>query len=99
MHYLVHIVMPIEAGDKLDASGGPVPVINQIKERFKPKSVFAAVTLREFWMVMNVDDPLSLGELSLISVRRLGSYPEFTPILEGEELGRMVSGSGGQQIG
>jgi len=90
MHYMVHIVLPLEAGNKLDASGGPIPVINQIKERFKPQVVVSTVTLREFWLIINVEDPLALGELSLISVRKFGSYPEFTPILEGEELDKMV---------
>jgi hypothetical protein len=91
MHYMVHIVLPLEAGDKLEAAGGPIPIINQIKERFKPQVVFATVTLREFWMVINVDDPLSLGEISLISIRKFGSYPEFTPILEGDDLNKMVA--------
>ncbi len=90
MHYMVHIVLPLEAGNKLDASGGLIPVINQIKERFKPQVVVSTVTLREFWLIINVEDPLALGELSLISVRKFGSYPEFTPILEGEELDKMV---------
>jgi hypothetical protein len=88
---MVHIVLPLEAGDKLEAAGGPIPVINQIKERFKPQVVFATVTLREFWMVTNVDDPISLGEISLISIRKFGSYPEFTPILEGDDLNKMVT--------
>jgi hypothetical protein len=50
------------------------------------------VTLREFWVIINVNGPISLGELSLISVRLFGSYPEFTPILEGNELNKMVAG-------
>jgi hypothetical protein len=88
---MVHIVLPLEAGDKLEASGGPIPIITQIKERFKPQVIFSTVTLREFWMVLNVDDPISLGEISLISVRKFGSYPEFTPILEGDDLNKMVT--------
>jgi hypothetical protein len=89
---MIHIVLPVEAGDKLEASGGPIPVINQIMERFNPKVVFATVTLREFWMIMNLEDPISMGELSLIFVRKFGSYPELTPILEGDELNKMVAG-------
>lgn len=92
MNYMVHIVLPIEAGDRLEASGGPVPIINQIKEKYNPKVVFATVTLREFWMIMNLDDPISMGELSLIIVKKFGSYPDLTPILEGDELNEMVTG-------
>jgi hypothetical protein len=43
-------------------------------------------------VVINVNDPISLGELSLILVRMFGSYPEFTPILESNELNKVVAG-------
>lgn len=86
MRYMVHFIITPEAGNKLDTSGGPVPVINQINERFNPEVVYATVTLREFWMIINIDNPLSMGELTILSSMKFGSYPDFTPVLTGDEL-------------
>ncbi len=90
MRYMVHFVITPDAGNKLDAAGGPVPVINHIKERFSPEVVYATVILREFWMVLSIDDPLVMGELTILSSQKFGSYPEFTPVLTGDELFKVL---------
>lgn len=87
---MVHITITPEAGNKLDASGGPVSALNIITERFKPEVIYATPTSREFWMVLELNDASTMGELMLLSSMKFGSYPEFTPILSVQELYKIV---------
>jgi len=91
MRYLVHFMVMPEAGNKLEASGGTMPVIREVKERFKPEAIFAAVTLREFWMRINIDTPLDMSELTILSSKKFGSYPTLTPVLTEDELFEMLN--------
>jgi hypothetical protein len=87
---MVRIQITPEAGNKLDVSGGPIPALNLIIDKFKPEVIYATPTSREFWMVMELNDASTMGEMMLISSMKFGSYPEFTPILSVQELYKIV---------
>lgn len=87
---MVHIKITPEAGNKLDASGGPIPTLTLITERFKPEVIYSTAISREFWMVLELNDASTMGELMLLSSMKFGNYPEFMPILTIHELYKVV---------
>ena len=91
MRYLIHFGATIEAGQRIEASGGPGPLFNYLVERCKAEAIYVTPTRREGWCVANIDDPAVLLEVALVASNKGGVEPTFTPIYTVQEFGPMAA--------
>jgi hypothetical protein len=95
MRYMVHIQIPLEAGNALDDPNGPGPgeLIKHIVGRFKPESMYLSPARREIWMAVDFEKQAHIAELMLIATRKFGTYPEFIPVVTLQEFPEMIKES------
>jgi hypothetical protein len=83
MRYLVYFEVPSDAGNRIDfEEGGPGKIIGYMINRFKPEAVYSQAGLRAVFMVAELDEA-QMTEIMLIASKRLGTYPDFTPVIPG----------------
>ncbi len=80
MRYVIHFQATIEAGNKLDAGGGPGNFFGYLTERYKPEGAWVDTSRRQGWMVADITDPAAIAELMMVCTRTLGTYPIVTPV-------------------
>ncbi len=84
MRYLIYIEVPADVGTRIDfEEGGPAKILGYLTNRFAPEAVYTQVGMRASFMVADLDDG-QVTELMLITSKKFGTYPEFTPLLSGE---------------
>ena len=83
MRYLVYFEVPADVGNRIDfEEGGPGKIIGYMMNRFTPEAVYSQAGLRAVFMVADLDEA-QMTEIMLIVSKRLGTYPEFTPVIPG----------------
>ena len=80
MRYLVHAVVPTDAGNKLDAAGGPGKLIGFLMTRFKPECAYSNYERRELFLVIDFETPAKQAEFMLLWSKWFGNYTEMTPV-------------------
>ena len=88
MKYLVEIAIRPEIGNKLEKKD-PGALFGRLFERFKPETVYMAVSARDVFMVADLE-PTDLAELMIIGANMSGDHPKFTPVVPGNEFGDML---------
>jgi hypothetical protein len=84
VRYMVYFEVPIEVGNRIDfEEGGPGPIFGHIMERFAPDAVYSQAGMRAAFMVAELDEA-QMTELMVVLSKKLGTYPEFTPIMSAE---------------
>ena len=91
MRYMVNCVVPVEAGNRIEETGGPDQIVGYLMERHKPEATYYATVRREFWWVIDFPDQTAIAEFMLFCSTRLGCYPEFSPCITGEEFPEMIA--------
>jgi hypothetical protein len=82
---MVYFEVPTEVGNQIDfVEGGPGPLIGHMMERFTPEAVYSVAGERAVFMVADLD-AAQMMEIMLLVSKKLGTYPEFTPVLTAEE--------------
>jgi hypothetical protein len=83
MRYLVYFEVPAEVGNRIDfEGGGPGRIIGYMMNRFAPEAAYTQAGMRAVFMVANLNEA-QMTEIMLIVSKRLGRYPEFTPVIPG----------------
>jgi hypothetical protein len=83
MRYLVYFEVPIEVGNRIDfEEGGLGPIIGYMMNRFAPEAAYTQAGMRAVFIVADLDEA-QMTEIMLIVSKRLGTYPEFTPVIPG----------------
>ena len=91
MRYMVHFQVSEEAGREIEAKpGGPGPIVSRLFERFHPEQAYFAVSRREGWWVVDLESPMDVAEMMIAVTDMIGSYPDFTPVVPGEDFGAIV---------
>ncbi len=86
MRYMIRFEASIDAGGKVDRSGGGAgAAIGAILELLKPETFFVSVFKRELFMIVHTDDPAMLSEAAHLIQLVAGANPEVTPILTAEQ--------------
>ncbi len=62
--------------------GGPARILGYLTNRFAPEAVYTEVGMRASFLVADLDEE-QVTELMLITSKKFGTYPEFTPLLSG----------------
>jgi hypothetical protein len=80
---LVYFEVPAEVGNRIDfEEGGPGPIIGYMMNRFAPEAAYTQAGMRAVFLVADLDEA-QMTEIMLIVSKRLGTYPEFTPVIPG----------------
>jgi len=83
MRYWVYFEVPVEVGNRIDfEEGGPGRIIGYMMNRFAPEAAYTQAGLRAVFMVADLDEA-QMTEIMLIVSKKLGTYPEFTPVIPG----------------
>jgi hypothetical protein len=83
MRYLVYFEVPVEVGNRIDfEEGGPGRIIGYMMNRFAPEAAYTQAGMRAVFMVADLDEA-QMTEIMLVVSKRLGTYPEFTPVIPG----------------
>jgi hypothetical protein len=83
MRYLVYFEVPADVGNCIDfEEGGPGKIIGYMMNRFAPEAVYTKAGMRAVFMVADLDET-QMTEMMVIASKRLGTYPEFTPVIPG----------------
>lgn len=80
MRYLVSITPETETNNKIDRSGEVMPLMDWLKETFKPEALYLEAAQRKIWMVVEFETGGDLNKLTCIGVFKYGAYPEFRPL-------------------
>jgi hypothetical protein len=81
MRYLVCFEVPAEVGNRIDFEGvEPGRIIGYMMNRFAPEAAYTQAGMRAVFMVANLNEA-QMTEIMLIVSKRLGRYPEFTPVI------------------
>jgi hypothetical protein len=81
---MVYFEVPSEVGNRIDfEEGGPGPIFGHIMNRFAPEAVYSQAGSRIVFMVAELDEA-QMTELMLVVSKKLGTYPQFTPIISAE---------------
>jgi hypothetical protein len=84
VRYLVYFEVSTEVGNHLDfEEGGPGKIFGYLMNRFAPEAVYTEAGTRNVFMVADLDEA-KMTEIMLIVSKKLGTYPEFTPLILGE---------------
>jgi hypothetical protein len=83
VRYLVYFEVSTDVGNRLDfEEGGPGKIIGYMMNRFAPEAVYTQAGMRAVFMVAELDET-QMTEMMVIASKRLGTYPEFTPVIPG----------------
>ncbi|MGA7075322.1 MAG: hypothetical protein WBZ42_02060 [Halobacteriota archaeon] len=83
MRFLVYFEVPTQVGNRLDfEEGGPGQIIGYMMDRFAPEAAYTQAGARAVFMVADLDEA-QMTEIMLIVSKKLGTYPEFTPVVPG----------------
>jgi hypothetical protein len=83
VRYLVYFEVPAEVGNHIDfEEGGPGKIIGYMMNRFAPEAAYTQAGIRAVFLVADLDEA-QMTEIMLIVSKRLGTYPEFTPVIPG----------------
>jgi len=83
MRYLVNFEVPVDVGNRIDfEEGGPGQIIGYMMNRFAPEAAYTQAGMRAVFLVAHLDEA-QMTEIMLIVSKRLGTYPEFTPVIPG----------------
>jgi hypothetical protein len=81
MRYLVYFEVPVELGNRIDfEEGGPGQIIGYMMNRFAPEAAYTQAGMRAVFLVADLDEA-QMTEIMLIVSKKLGTYPEFTPVV------------------
>ncbi len=81
MRYLVYFEVPTEVGNRIDyEEGGPGKIMDYMVNRFAPEAAYTQAGLRAVFVVADLDEA-QMTEIMLVVSKRLGTYPEFTPVI------------------
>lgn len=81
MRYLVYFEVPTEVGNRIDyEEGGPGKIMDYMVNRFAPEATYTQASLRAVFVVADLDEA-QMTEIMLVVSKRLGTYPEFTPVI------------------
>jgi hypothetical protein len=84
VRYLVYIEVPTEVGNRMDfEEGGPAKILGYVMERFAPEAVYTQAGMRASFMVAELNEA-QMTEMMLITSKKFGTYPEFTPLIPGD---------------
>ena len=86
MRYVVHVEVPVELGNRMEKEGDPFQKLAPLLERFKPQAVYLGMAKRELFLVVNLDQPFDLGELTVSIAQMMGVYPTVHPVLALEDM-------------
>lgn len=85
MRYLVYIEVPTQVGNRIDfEEGGPGKIIGYMINRFAPEAAYTQAGMRAVFMVADLNEA-QMTEIMLITSKKFGTYPEFTPLIPGVE--------------
>ncbi|MGZ4864153.1 MAG: hypothetical protein ACXV5H_04890 [Halobacteriota archaeon] len=91
MRYLVYIEVPTEAGNLLDfEEGGPGKILGYVADRFSPEAVYGQAGMRASFMVVDLNEA-QMMEMMLITSKKFGTYPEFTPLIPGDSIAEIAA--------
>jgi hypothetical protein len=65
MLYLVQTHAEMKTANAIDAGPGPGPFFANVLERFRPEAIYGSPDRRSLIMVVNLDTPAQMAELSL----------------------------------
>ncbi|MGZ4846755.1 MAG: hypothetical protein ACXV3E_03060 [Halobacteriota archaeon] len=83
MRYLIYIEVPADVGTRMDfEEGGPAKILGYFEKRFAPEAVYTQAGMRASFMVADLDEE-QVTEMMLITSKKFGTYPEFTPLISG----------------
>jgi hypothetical protein len=83
VRYLVYFEVPTDVGNRIDfEEGGPGQIIGYMMNRFTPEAVYTQAGMRAVFLVADLDEA-QMTELMLLVSKKLGTYPEFTPLIPG----------------
>ncbi len=86
MLYLVYFEMPADVGTRLDfEEGGPGQLIGYMMNRFTPQAAYIQAGNRNGFMIADLD-VAQMQELAIVVSKKLGTYPEFTPIIPAADI-------------
>ena len=91
MRYMVNGKVPVDAGNKIEETGGPSAIVGYLMERHKPEATYYSPVRREFWWVVDFPDQTAITEFMLFCSTRLGCYPEFSPCISGAEFPDVIA--------
>jgi hypothetical protein len=84
VRYLVYIEVPTDAGNRVDfEEGGPGKILGYVAERFAPEAIYTQAGMRASFMVADLNEA-QMTEMMLITSKKFGTYPEFTPLIPGD---------------
>ena len=84
MRYLVYIEVPADVGNRMDfEEGGPAKILGYVIERFAPEASYTQAGMRAVFMVADLNEA-QMTEMMLITSKKFGTYPEFTPLIPGD---------------
>ncbi len=91
MLYLIYIEVPADVGTRIDfEEGGPAKIIGYLMERFSPEAVYTEAGMRASFMVADLNEE-QMTEMMLITSKKFGTYPEFTPVFPGRATPEMAA--------
>jgi hypothetical protein len=85
MRYLVSIAPETQANNEIDRSGEVMPLLNWLKDTFKPEAFYLEAAQRKIWMVAEFETAGDLNKLTCIGIFKFGAYPEFRPLFTEDE--------------
>jgi len=76
--------VPTQVGNRIDfEEGGPGKIIGYMMNRFAPEAAYTQAGMRAVFMVADLDEA-QMTEIMLITSKKFGTYPEFTPLIPGD---------------
>ena len=85
MRYLISIAPETQANNEIDRSGEVMPLLNWLKDTFKPEAFYLEAAQRKIWMVAEFETAGDLNKLTCIGIFKFGAYPEFRPLFTEDE--------------
>jgi hypothetical protein len=80
MRYLVSITPETQQNNEIDRSGQVMPLLDWLKETFKPEAFYLEAAQRKIWMVVDFETAGDLNKLTCIGIFKFGARPEFRPL-------------------
>lgn len=80
MRYLVSITPETEVNNEIDRSGDVMPLLDALKETFKPEAFYLEAGQRKIWMVVDFETAAQLNKLTCIGIFKFGARPKFRPL-------------------
>ncbi len=91
MLYLIYIEVPAEVGTRFDFDeGGPAELLGYLVKRFSPEAMYTQAGMRASFMVADLNEE-QMTEMMLITSKKFGTYPEFTPVIPGNATPEMAA--------